>query len=323
MMNLTKSAIGMGAALAALGLCGAALAQSAPAPVSYLNISAPQLILQTPQKWEGDQQPHTLSVVELNRLGHKYWGWYGLNNGRGTGLAFSNDLIHWKKFRHNPLWLNARWTSVLKGADPAHPDLLTFAITRDYDTPTSRIVLATSTDGIHLTEVKNLVQPVDHERNQNPNLTRDPVSGKFFLTYYRGNDDNYFDIVSKSADRVEDLDTAPEKLVMHSTETVASPSLLYVPKAGPDGKGLYYLSTEVYPGRYANGTQKGVWEVKVFYSDKPDSGFVPVAGNPVQTDERACLFQHIFDGKFYGYQSHLNHKTEMWEMEVLTAPLPQ
>jgi hypothetical protein len=299
-------------------LCCAAQAE----PVNYLKLPAPQRILPVAQAWEGDQQPHTLSVVELNRGGFKYWGYYGLNNGRGTGLARSNDLIHWTKYDANPLWNNARWTSVVKGADPAHPDVLYFAITREYDTPTSHIVLAKSDDGIHLTEVKTLVRPVEKERNQNPNLFRDPVTGKYFLTFYRGNDDNYFDIVSKSADKIEDLDTAPEKLLMHSTETIAAPTLLYVPKGGPDGKGIYYLATEIFPGRYSK-TDKGVWEVKIFYSDKADGEFLPTADNPVQVDERACLFQHIFNGKYYGYQSHLDHSNEKWVMEVLVAPLPK
>ena len=41
-----------------------------------------------------------------------------------VGLARSNDLVHWSKYEHNPLWLNARWPSVLpdadKATDPAH-----------------------------------------------------------------------------------------------------------------------------------------------------------------------------------------------------------
>jgi hypothetical protein len=218
-----------------------------------------------PQDWEGDQQPHTLSVLEMNRGGFRYWAWYGLNNGRGVGLARSNDLVHWTKYEKNPLWLNARWPSVLKGADPAHPDTLYFAITRDYDTPASRIVLASSEDGLQLTEIKNLVQPVQQERNQNPNLFRDPVSGRFFLTWYRGNDNDYFDIASRSADTVAALDRAPEKLLLHTVETVAAPTLMYLPGARGDAKGIYYLATEVYPNRY-DDAHRGDWQVKVFYS---------------------------------------------------------
>jgi hypothetical protein len=262
-----------------------------------------------------------MSVLEMQKDGYRYWAWYGLNNGRGVGLMRSNDLVHWTKFEHNPLWLNARWPSVLMGSDPAHPHTLSFAITRDYDTPTSRIVLATSEDGVHLTERKNLVAPVEKQRNQNPTLFRDPVTEKYFLTFYRGNDENYFDIVSKSARSIEALDQAPEKILMHTEQTVAAPNLLYVPAGANGGKGIYYLATEIYPNRY-NHNQQGEWQVKVFYASAADGPFQPAAGNPVQTGERACLFQHVFNGKFYGYQSHLDHATDKWQMELLSAPLP-
>ena len=302
-------------------LCAGASVPAA-APVTYLKLPEPQLLTWPPQDWEGDQQPHTLSVIELDRAGFRYWGWYGLNHGRGIGLARSNDLIHWSKFEGNPLWLNARWPSVLKGADPAHPKTLYFAITRDYDLPASRIVLASSEDGVHLKELKDLVSPVASQRNQNPNLFHDPVTDHFLLTYYRGNDDNFFDIVSRSAATVQDLDRAPEKLLLHSTETIAAPNLWYLPGGGSGGQGVYYLATEIYPNRY-DAAHLGDWQVKVFHASSADGAFEPVAGNPVETGERACLFQHTFDDKFYGYQCRLDHTTEKWQMEVLVAPLPR
>jgi hypothetical protein len=316
--RLLRSILGPAAAL----VVGVAMARPVQAaPPAYLHLPEPQLLALAPQAWEGDQQPHTMSVLELNRDGYRYWAWYGLNNGRGMGLMRSNDLMHWTKFDRNPLWLNARWPSVLLGADPAHPHTLYFAITRDYDTPSSRIVLASSEDGIQLTELKNLVPPVPKQRNQNPNLFRDPVTKRYFLTFYRGNDEDYFDIVSKSAASIGELYRAPDKILMHTTETVAAPNLLYLPKGGPDHKGIYYLATEIYPNRY-NDSGRGVWQVKVFYAGAADGPFQPVAGNPVQTGERACLFQHVFNGNFYGYQSHLDHATDKWQMEVLRTPLP-
>jgi hypothetical protein len=305
-------------------LAGAGGAAAAPGEggVRYLDLPVPQLLDLPAQSWEGDQQPHTFSVLEMNRDGFRYWAWYGLNHGRGIGLARSNDLLHWTKYEQNPLWLDARWPSVLKGADPRHPGTLYFAITRDYDTPSSRIVLATSEDGIHLTEVKPLVARVEHERNQNPNLFRDPVSGRFYLTYYRGNDENWFDIVSRNARRVTDLDVATDKLLMHDIETVAAPTLMYLPHGGPGGRGIYYLATEIYPNRYKDA-DKGDWQVKVFHSEHADGQFLPVAGNPVELDGRACLFQHIFDGTFYGYQCRLDSASQLWQMEVVVVPLPK
>jgi hypothetical protein len=287
-----------------------------------LKLSTPQGILPEAQSWEQNQFPHTLSVLEMKHGGFRYWGWYGLNEGGGVGLVRSNDLIHWTKYEKNPLWANARWPSVLKNAVPQHPKRLYFAITRNYDTPSSYIVLASSDDGIHLTEEKTLVAAVPNQRNQNPNLFRDPRSGRFYLTFYRGNDRDHFEIVSKNAASLLDLDKAAEKGLMVTSETVAAPTLLYAkkpPAGGADKNGVYYLATEVYPHRYTDNPE-GEWQVKVFYSDAPDGDFQPVAGNPVLRGQRACLFQHVFHGQFYGFDCHLDN-ADHWMLEVTTAPI--
>jgi hypothetical protein len=285
----------------------------------YLNLTKPQQVLPDAQAWEGKEFPHTMSVLELNRDAFRYWGWYGLNEGKGIGLARSNDLVHWTKYEKNPLWTNARWPSVLEKADPKDPALLYFAITRDYDTPSSHIVLATSHDGINLREEKVLVAGVPKQRNQNPNLFRDPVSGRFYLTFYRGNDKDRFEIVSRSAAAVGDLDKAPEKVLIRSTETVAAPTLLYSKPKGKT-KGIYYLTTEIYPHRYTDNAE-GEWQVKVFVADAPDGNFLPMTGNPVLKGQRACLFQHIFNNRFYGYDCHLE-PNDKWILEEVEAPLP-
>ena len=311
-------------ALEAVAAC--AQASSAPkeaATAPYLTLSAPRRVLPEAQPWEGDQFPHTMSVLELKREGFRYWGWYGLNEGRGIGLARSNDLLHWTKYESNPLWSNARWPSVLANADPKRKHVLYLAVTRDYDTPSSHIVLASSEDGIHLTEEKVLVQSVPNQRNQNPNLFRDPRSGRFYLTFYRGNDHDHFEIISKSAARVVDLDQAPEKILMTSTDTIAAPTLLYLKNArNAEGKrtGVYYLATEVYPHRYTTDPE-GEWQVKVFAAHSADGDFQPVAGNPVLRGQRACLFQQVFNGRFYGYNCHLE-TADHWVLEETEAPLP-
>ena len=288
--------------------------------VSYLQLTTPRHVMPDAQSWEGKEFPHTLSVLELHRQGYRYWGWYGLNEGAGIGLARSNDLVKWTKYEKNPLWTDARWPTVLQNADRKHPKLLYFAITRGYDTPSRYIVLATSEDGIHLTQQKILVAAVPNQRNQNPNLFRDPRSGRFYLTFYRGNDKDHFEIISKSAERVQDLDKAPEKLLMQTTETVAAPTLLYLKNAAGGKKGIYYLATEIYPHRYTDNPE-GEWQVKVFWGDSPDGTFKPVTGNPVLRGQRACLFQHLFNGRFYGFDCHLD-TPDHWELELTEAPLP-
>lgn len=164
-----------------------------------------------------------------------------------------------------------------------------------------------------------LVKPVPNQRNQNPNLFHDPRSGRFFLTYYRGNDQDHFEIVSRNAASVTDLDKAPEKVLLRTTETVAAPTLLFLKtKAAPDG--IYYLATEIFPHRYTNNPE-GEWQVKIFAANSPDGDFKPVAGNPVMRGQRACLFQHIFNDRFYGYDCH-QVSDDKWELEEVEAPLP-
>jgi hypothetical protein len=38
--------------------------------------------------------------------------------------------------------------------------------------------------------------------------------------------------------------------------------------------------------------------------------------------ERACLFQHVFNGRFYGYDCHLE-TPDKWVLEEVEAPLPE
>jgi hypothetical protein len=310
--------------LGALSALAFGQASSAPetgvGQVSYLKLTPSRRILPDGQTWEANQFPHTMSVLELKRAGFRYWSWYGLNEGLGMGLARSNDLINWTKYEKNPLWRNARWPSVLAARDPKHKQALYFAVTRDYDTPSSYIVLASSEDGIHLRQEKVLVPGMANQRNQNPNLFRDPRSGRFYLTFYRGNDQDHFEIVSKSATSVENLDLAPEKILLESSETLAAPNLLYVKHGnGPSG-GIYFLATETYPHRYTDNPE-GEWQIKVFAADSPEGAFQPVEGNPVMRGQRACLFQHIFSARFYGFQCHLD-SPEHWVLEEVEAPLP-
>ena len=320
--TVSKFRVFIGVTLLFLALAGAVLSQEQPKAVPYLKLTTPRHVLPDAQKWEKNEFPHTMTVLDVKRDSFRYWGWYGLNEGEGIGLARSNDLVNWTKYDKNPLWTNARWPTVLAGADPKHPDALYFAITREYDTSSSHIVLATSIDGIHLTEEEVLVAGVPNQRNQNPNLFRDPRNGRFYLTFYRGNDKDHFEIISKSADSVVDLDKAPEKILLKSDTTIAAPTLLYLKDAlNADGKkaGVYYMATEIYPHRYTDDPE-GEWQVKIFAADAPDGDFQPVAGNPIMHGQRACLFQHIFNDRFYGFDCHLE-SPDHWVLEEVEAPL--
>jgi len=41
----------------------------------------------------------------------------------------------------------------------------------------------------------------------------------------------------------------------------------------------------------------------------------------VMRGQRACLFQHIFHGRFYGYDCHLE-APDKWVLEEVEAALP-
>lgn len=47
------------------------------AAVPYLRLRTPRQVLPDAQPWEGNEFPHTLSVLELKRDGFRYWGWMG------------------------------------------------------------------------------------------------------------------------------------------------------------------------------------------------------------------------------------------------------
>jgi hypothetical protein len=62
--------------------------------------------------------------------------------------------------------------------------------------------------------------------------------------------------------------------------------------------------------------------VKIFAADSPDGDFQPVEGNPIMSGQRACLFQHVFEHRFYGDDCHLA-TPDHWVLEEVEAPLPQ
>jgi hypothetical protein len=119
--QVPKLRVLIGVTLLLVAARGTVVSQQQPKPVAYLKLTPPRQVLPDAQNWEGNEFPHTMSVLELKRDRFRYWGWYGLNEGRGIGLARSNDLVTWTKFDQNPLWTNARWPSVLAGADRKHP----------------------------------------------------------------------------------------------------------------------------------------------------------------------------------------------------------
>ncbi len=267
----------------------------------YWALSPPQTVLPQSQSWEA-WEPHTLSVVEANTGGYKYWGYYGLHECGGIGLARSNDLVNWTKYTGNPLIANGRWASVLFVNGTYY-----MLYETDYCTDASYIRLATSSDGIHFTDIKTIVAGQSGLRNQNANLWHNPTDGKYYIYWYRGDNATFYEIRARSAGTIEGLDdTSSEVVVLSSPTTLAAPNMLYY-------GGTYFLSTE---------TRPGAWTTDVFASTtSPTSGFQLLPGNPILGDGAACMFQHVFGTTLHNYTCQLTGT--VWSMEHRTADLTQ
>ena len=65
----------------------------------YWPLGPSTTILVQDQSWES-AAPHTLSVIQANTGGHTYWGYYGLQDCGGVGLAWSDIVREAEK----PFW---------------------------------------------------------------------------------------------------------------------------------------------------------------------------------------------------------------------------
>ena len=266
----------------------------------YYDQGVPQTVLSQNQSWESSP-PHTLSVVEANSGGYIYWGYYGLVTGcGGAGLARSNDLVSWTKYSGNPLFLNGRWPSVLKVGNTFY-----MLYEKDY-CATSYIELAISSDGIHFSDVKTIVQPQAGIRNQNPNLFYNPNDGKYYIYWYHGNGASYWAIRARSAFTINGLDnSSSEIIVLQSDRTLAAPNMLFY-------DGNYFLSTE-------SQDDYGNWEVLIYSSTSPTTGFSLLPGNPVLANGSACFFQRVFGPDLHNYYCKLT--SGVWTLEHRMADL--
>jgi Domain of unknown function (DUF2341) len=275
---------------------------SSPLQQGYWTLGAPQTELVQDQGWE-TSAPHTLSVQKLNMGGHTYWGYYGLqgNECGGVGLAFSEDLVNWTKYTSNPLFTNARWPRVLLVGSTFY-----MVHTVNY-CGNSEVDLSSSPDGLTWTFVEQLVPPLYHgnPRNQNPDFWLNPNDGKYYLFWYNGNDTNQFNILARSAISPTDLDSnTSEVTVLTSSAVLASPDMMF-------HGGTYFLSTETFVG--------GMWNVEVYSSSNPTSGFTLLPGNPVLANGSACMFQTAFGTTLHEYYCKLTGST--WTLEHRQANL--
>ena len=259
---------------------------------------------------------HTLSVVEANKEGYKYWGYYGLSyyggdpSFRKAGLVFSNDLIHWEKYKGNPvIQQDCRWPTVV------YVNSVFYMFFAEYDANNdSRIVMVSSSDGKHFDNKTEIVKREFGTQNQNPFIYFNKQDNCFYLYYYHGVETsnskplvgrldiitkkpletkNYWQIRCKKSKNINKLKDAKPTTMITSDYTIAAPSVTYY-------KGKYYLLVE----SIKEGSWDNKWVTLAYSSDKPDKGYKILANNPLLPDNDACAFQYVFDNQLYIYYSH-------------------
>ncbi len=271
-----------------------------PGP-GYFDLSAPETVLTQTLPWE-TKPPHTLSVIENDRAGYKYWGYYGLADCGGIGIARSNDLLHWDKLPEPLLNKDGeRWPAALKVDGTIY-----MIYDRDH-CGISHLVLRKSEDGLRFSDpYAIIVQREAGIRNQNPALFRDPASGMFFLYWFRGGADaSFWQIKMRSAATIEGLaDSASERVLFDVPYELAAPNMLVV-------DGVYYLSAEV---------NENAWKTVIYAGPTPAGPFTLLPDAPQMSDNQACLFQHVFTGTvMHGY--YCKDTGVGWVLNYRTADL--
>ena len=283
--------------------------------VNYPEIADKYVAIQGDENAWDDKLVHTFSIINYpNHNEYKYWGYYGLDNynekdsqKKKAGLVFSNDLKHWKKYKANPIINdNCRWPT----ATVSEGKVYIFYAQYDQD-GNSQIVMQNADDGIHFTNMQTVVPYKQGMQNQNPFIYFNPNDKMYYLFYYSGTErsktDKYWDIMLKKAEKITDLPQAEPELVIHSKKTMAAPSIVYY-------QNKYYLLVE----EFNDSAKMDRWVTNAFYSDKIDSGYQRVANNPVLSDNDACAFQYLLDGKLYVTFSHaIDEAKSKWNLKMI------
>lgn len=263
----------------------------------YFSLAAGQMILsQSPAEPE---PPHTLSVVEANLGGYRYWGYSGMTGCGGVGIARSNDLVSWTRDTQGASGLisGGRWPTALR------EDGMTHLIYDANYCGSGYIAHQTAADGRTFSSPSTLVANEPGGRNQNPALFKDPISGRYYLYWFRQPPGVVlWEIRVKSATSISGLAGATSSVVARSPVTVAAPQVIY-------RNNVYYMATETY--------ERQIWKTRVLTASSPDGAFEEIPGNPVLGEGVACFFQHIFDGVMHAYYCKDTGGT--WTLNHLTS----
>ena len=263
----------------------------------YYEFGPASTIMVQDQVWE-TSAPHSLSVVKApDGAGYTYYGYYGPQASGWIAIAGSDDLVSWTKLPSptNPLISgNAeRWPSVYLNETEG---IYYMVHTVNYGGP-SYLVYRTSNDGLSWSPPTTIIQ--DSYNNQNPSLFHDPVSGNYYLYWYRG--EGGWRIMAREFATVAGLVSAGNEVLIISSTTLAAPQVLYYDNT-------YFLSTEIYNGE---------WQLRIYSGTDPLGPFTVLPGNPVLTGGCACLFQHLFGNTIYEYYCKLTSGTWTLDMRVV------
>ncbi|MEO7045582.1 MAG: hypothetical protein ABI091_09780 [Ferruginibacter sp.] len=277
----------------------------------YPEIAEDYFILQGDKcSWDADAV-HTFSVVEANRDGYKYWGYYGLDkyekdeHARKGGLVRSNDLINWTKYEYNPVILsNCRWPTVVISNG------IFYMYYAEYNKPNdSRIVMMESKNGIDFENKIEIVPYASGQQNQNPFIYFNANDSMFYLFYYNGTErakvNPYWSVRVKKSKNIKDLAAQQSYEVIKSNKTLAAPSVAYY-------NNTYYLLVEEFT------PERDRWLTNAFQSDNVDKGYKRVANNPVLSNNDACAFQYVLNNKLYVSYSHcIDLKESIWNLRMI------
>jgi hypothetical protein len=267
-------------------------------------------------KWDYNKV-HTLSVVEANMGGYKYWGYYGLCYYGGNpdlrkgGLVRSNDLINWDKYAGNPIIKgDCRWPTVVLS------NSVFYMFYAEYDSNNdSHIVMLTSEDGIHFDNKVVVVPKELGTQNQNPFIYFNKQDGYFYLTYYHGversnnKSKNIWQIKLIKSKTIDNLKNAKVKTLLTSDYTIASPSITFF-------NNKYYLLIE----SIKEGNWDNKWVTRAYESNKIDGKYKELGNSPVLADNDACAFQYVLDNQLYIFYSHcLDLVKWNWELKMVKA----
>ena len=276
-----------------------------PLRLSFPELENEMLILEYNSScWEASHGgPHNFDVLEVNKDGYRYWGYYGTANHDAVGLAFSNDLEHWVRYSTTtPIISGVGWPTVGLQNGTIHM----FYIKNYPNIQTIYRATSPASDGYTFTEVEIVEQNSDNPHD--PFLWQNPVDNEWWLLWKEG----WGTILGSHAKNIEDIGSAPNLILRTETDssykTLASPGIFY-------WNNTYYLMDESHPD---------LWITRAFYSsvleDGCFNGACECSNSPILPDDEACGFPHVQGNMLYCFYSHRTND-QQWDVRMKKANL--